>query len=62
MIQGELALENNLINQLNSIGYTFIDIKGEESLLSNLKTQIEKRKETYLSNSEFDRIVNILNM
>ena len=61
MIQGELALENNLIKQLNSIGYSSVDIKGEESLLSNLKTQIEKRKETSLSATEFDRIVNILN-
>ena len=61
MIQGELALENNLINQLDSIGYSSVDIKGEESLLSNLKAQIEKRKETSLSSTEFDRIVNILN-
>ena len=61
MIQGELALENNLIKQLNSIGYSSVDIKAEESLLSNLKTQIEKRKETSLSATEFDRIVNVLN-
>ena len=61
MIQGELALENNLIKQLNSIGYSSVDIKGEESLLSNLKTQIEKRKNTSLSSTEFDRIINILN-
>ena len=61
MIQGELALENNLIKQLKSIGYSSIDIKGEESLLSNLKAQIEKRKETSLSATEFDRIVNLLN-
>lgn len=61
MIQGELGLENNLIKQLNSIGYSSVDIKEEESLLSNLKAQIEKRKETSLSSTEFDRIVNILN-
>ena len=61
MIQAESTLENNLIKQLNNIGYSSVDIKGEESLLSNLKAQIEKRKQTSLSTSEFDRIVNVLN-
>jgi len=61
MVQGELALENQLIKQLNSVGYSSVDIKDEASLLDNLKLQIEKRKNTSLSQTEFKKILNILN-
>ena len=60
MVQGELALENQLIKQLNTIGYSSVDIKDEVSLLANLKHQIEKRKNTSLSETEFNKILNIL--
>ena len=61
MLQGELALENQLIKQLTGIGYSTVDIQSEESLLANLKTQIEKRKNTSLSDLEFEKVLNILN-
>ena len=60
MVQGELALENQLIKQLNSVGYESVDVKDEASLLANLKLQIEKRKNTTLSETEFNKIINIL--
>ena len=61
MVQGELALDNQLIKQLNSVGYSSVDVKDEASLLANLKHQIEKRKNTSLSQTEFKKILNILN-
>jgi hypothetical protein len=47
MVQGELALENQLIKQLTSIGYSTVDVQSEESLLANLKAQIEKRNKHF---------------
>ena len=61
MVQGELALENQLIKQLTAIGYSTVDVQSEESLLANLKAQIEKRKNTSLSDLEFKKVLNILN-
>ncbi len=39
--QPELALENNLIIQLQKLGYSKITIEGEPQLLTNLKAQLE---------------------
>ena len=61
MVQGELALENQLIKQLTTIGYSSVEVQSEESLLANLKAQIEKRKNTSLSDLEFKKVLNILN-
>lgn len=41
-VQSEAQLENDLIVQLNGLGYANITIKDESALLSNLKTQIER--------------------
>lgn len=39
--QSELQLENNLIQQLVSLGYTHVTIINGDALISNLKIQLE---------------------
>jgi len=41
-VQSEYQLENELITQLQGLGYATVTIKDERQLLSNLKTQIER--------------------
>jgi type I restriction enzyme R subunit len=59
-IQPEQILENNLIAQLQLLGYSFVAINNETELLANLKTQLEKHNNIQFSNKEFDRMLNIL--
>jgi type I restriction enzyme R subunit len=59
--QSEAILEDNLVKQLVSGGYEKVIIKDEASLLTNLKSQLEKHNKTTLSVSEFDRVLNHLN-
>lgn len=59
--QPELILEGNLINQLQSLGYTIVIINDEVSLVTNLKNQLEKHNGVKLSDKEFDKILNHLN-
>ena len=37
--QAEAVLENQLISQLKELGYTYVKIKDETALISNLKQQ-----------------------
>ena len=46
--QPEQILEDNLVNQLVSLGYSFIAIKDEKQLLDNLKKQLEKHIKFHL--------------
>lgn len=64
--QSEAVLEEQLILQLQKLGYAFVSLKDEASLLNNLKTQLEKHNwsalgECPFSKTEFERVVNILN-
>jgi len=59
--QSEQILEEQLIAQLSNMGYAYVMIKDEQSLLQNLKSQLEKHNGIQLTDKEFDRIVNILN-
>ena len=59
--QPEQLLENNLIAQLQLLGYSFVTIADEKDLLVNLKSQLEKHNDIELSVKEFDRVLNILN-
>jgi len=59
--QSELALEEQLIKQLNALGHSSIDIKDEQSLLANFKTQLEQHNKVQLSDKEFKKVLNILN-
>ncbi len=56
--QSELTLENNLIAQLQTLGYEKVHIADEDTLLINLKKQLEKHNKTLLSDLEFRQILN----
>jgi len=57
----EAALENELLLQLQQLGYESAAVHDEKTLLHNLKKQLEKHNNTPFSPKEFDRILNILN-
>jgi len=59
--QSEQALEDNLVAQLQTLGYTFVKIEDSKALLSNLKLQLEKHNKTQFSDIEFNKILNHLN-
>jgi type I restriction enzyme, R subunit len=59
-IQPEAILENNLIKQLTGQSYSYATIHDEESLLANLKTQLEVFNKTTFSDKEFGAILNHL--
>ena len=59
--QPEQILENNLVTQLQKLGYKSEVIKDETDLLSNLKTQLENHNKTKLTDNDFKQILNHLN-
>lgn len=59
--QSEQILEEQLIAQLQKLGYGYITLNNEAALLGNLKNQLEKHNNISLSSSEFDKVLNILN-
>ncbi|MDH1602481.1 type I restriction endonuclease subunit R [Empedobacter sp. GD03739] len=59
--QSEQILEEQLLIQLQKLGYKYITIADEKSLLANLKTQLEKHNHIQFSDSEFEKVLNILN-
>lgn len=59
--QSEQILEEQLITQLQKLGYKYVTIADEKALLLNLKTQIEKHNNIQLSDSEFEKVLNIIN-
>jgi type I restriction enzyme R subunit len=58
--QPELILEENLIVQLQTLGYTYVVINDEKDLLANLKSQLEWHNNIVLTTKEFDKVINIL--
>jgi type I restriction enzyme, R subunit len=66
--QSEQILEEQLIVQLQKLGYNYIVINSEKDLLRNLKGQLEKHNNTALTNTgnaqftqtEFEKILNLL--
>ena len=48
MTQSELALENKLVDQLQQLGWDRVSITDEESLLANLKKQLEIHNQTLI--------------
>ena len=58
--QSEAVLENNLLQQLRSLGYTSVTIPDGEALVSNLQSQLEVFNETTFTAKEFDAILNHL--
>ncbi len=59
--QPEQILEDNLIKQLQLLGYSFVSIKDEAGLLQNLQAQLEKHNSIKLSAKEFAQVLNKLN-
>ncbi|ELX04671.1 type I restriction endonuclease subunit R [Acinetobacter baumannii] len=61
-VQSEYQLENELISQLQQLGYASVTLKDESQLLSNLKTQIERANGLApLSETEWKQVISFLN-
>ena len=58
--QPEQILEEQLVAQLQKLGYGLVQIKDEKDLLQNLKIQIEKHNNVQFSKAEFEKVLNIL--
>jgi len=58
--QPEQILEEQLVAQLQKLGYSLVYIKDEKELIANLKTQLEKHNNIQFSPKEFERVLNIL--
>ena len=59
--QPEQVLEEQLIAQLQKLGYDLVLIKDENELTRNLKAQLEKHNNIQFSKAEFEKVLNILN-
>lgn len=59
--QSEQVLEDTLVSQLVSLGYEQVEIRNEDDLLKNLKSQIEKHNKIKLSDEAFKTVLNHLN-
>ena len=61
-VQSEYQLENELIGQLQQLGYASVTLKDESQLLSNLKTQVERANGLApLSETEWKQVISFLN-
>ena len=58
--QPEQILEELLVAQLLRLGYGLVLLKDEKDLIVNLKQQLEKHNNVQFSNSEFEKVLNIL--
>src|SRR5690554_2144557 len=59
--QPEQILENNLVTQLERLGYKRVVIRDKNELLANLKNQLEKHNKVQLSDNDFKQILNYIN-
>ena len=58
--QPEQILEEQLIANLQTPGYTLVHIQNEKELTANLKIQLEKHNDIRFSDKEFEKVLNIL--
>lgn len=56
--QSEQALENEFIRMLTEQGYEYLEIHDSESLIKNLRTQLEIVNDYKFTDSEWDRFFN----
>ena len=56
--QSEKALENEFIRMLTEQGYDYLEIHDSESLIKNLRTQLEIVNDYKFTDSEWDRFFN----
>lgn len=60
MPQPEQILESQLVAQLQKLNYSLVSIKDEKELIANLKRQLEKHNNIQFSDTEFEKVMNIL--
>lgn len=58
--QPEQILEEQLVEHLQKLKYSLVHIKDEKELIANLKSQLEKHNNIKFSNTEFEKVLNIL--
>ncbi len=58
--QPEQILEEQLVAQLQTLGYGLVLIKDEKDLIANLKTQLEEHNQIRFTDKEFEKVLNIL--
>ncbi len=58
--QPEQILEEQLIAQLQELGYDRVTIQDENTLIANLKLQLEQHNNIVFSDKEFEKVLNIL--
>ena len=58
--QPEQILEEQLVAQLQKLGYGLVQLKDEKDLIGNLKQQLEKHNNIQFSKAEFEKVLNIL--
>ena len=58
--QPEYILEENLVSQLQGLGYAKVVIRDEADLIGNLKSQLEKHNKATYTDNEFKQILNQL--
>jgi type I restriction enzyme, R subunit len=58
--QPEQILEEQLVAQLQRLGYGLVQLKDEKDLIDNLKQQLEKHNNLQFSKAEFEKVLNIL--
>lgn len=58
--QSEQILEEQLIAQLQKMGYQYAVIKDDNDLLINLKAQLEKHNNICFTATEFEKVINLL--
>ena len=58
--QSEAVLEEQLLQQLTTLGYERVTLPDETALLTNLKQQLEKHNGLNLSDREFQKVLNHL--
>ncbi len=58
--QPEQILEEQLVSQLQRLGYGLVQLKDEKDLIGNLKQQLEKHNNIQFSKTEFEKVLNIL--
>lgn len=58
--QPEQILEEQLVAQLQKLGYGLVQLKDEKDLVTNLKQQLEKHNNIQFSKVEFEKVLNIL--
>ena len=56
--QSEQMMEDELIQDLCSQGYTYLKIESEKDLIDNLRIQIEKLNDITFTDNEWDRFFN----